>query len=280
MLPIKLGIRAKLKAVEREAKYWWENTINKPKLFDLSSKERLGVIFHEPSDMCVSDRVMLYALVRGLKPLRALEIGVRWGGSARIITNAMQENGIGQLMGIDPYPEAFRASDKELHQRYKLVRGYSPDKTADAVEYLGGKVDFVLIDGLHTHDAVLADLRGVLPHLSIGSHILLHDTYHAGINQAVERVLQEVPEMKDCGFVTRNPMLTEVVAYQGLRLLQYGTIDAKALIASAYLEANYSEPDLSERTWNYDPWLMRMQEQARAQGKEIDNKGREIQPSV
>ncbi|MGL5135100.1 MAG: hypothetical protein ACRC78_21420, partial [Planktothrix sp.] len=115
-----LGLKSKLKKASNSLNYWYKNTFALPNLFNLFSSERIGVIYHEPSDMCVTDRVMLYALVRGLKPTRALEIGVRWGGSARIITNAMEENGVGQLVGIDPAPENFKANPKVLHNRYKL----------------------------------------------------------------------------------------------------------------------------------------------------------------
>ena len=94
----RLGIRSKAIALRRNIEYGLRNRVLRPRLFNLRTSERVGVIYHQPSDLCETDRVMLYALVRGLRPKYAIEIGVRWGESARIITNAMQENGVGPLL--------------------------------------------------------------------------------------------------------------------------------------------------------------------------------------
>ncbi len=61
---------------------------------------RVLSIYHSPSDMCESDRVFLYAFVRGVRPQRCLEIGSRWGGSARIICAALEDNQHGELVGL------------------------------------------------------------------------------------------------------------------------------------------------------------------------------------
>ena len=212
-----LGLKSRLRTVFRGASYRAANCLGVPRLYRLNTPERVGVVYHQPTDMRATDRIMIYALVRGLRPVRALEIGVRWGGSARIITNAMEDNGEGRLVGVDPQVETFRAKPRDLHGRYELIRGYSPEVIPRAIESLGGPADFVFIDALHTHDAVLADFRGVMPHLAAGAHILVHDTYHQGICTAVNEMLEEHPQLADCGFVTRNPDVGTPVSYQGLQ---------------------------------------------------------------
>ncbi len=275
------GIKNKALKLKRLLTHWFANHFQRPQLFNLSSQERFGVIFHEPSDMVVCDRVMMYALVRGLKPQRALEIGVRWGGSARIITNAMEENGIGQLVGIDPQPENFQAQPKELHDRYQLLCGYSPDEIKEAARRVGGKFDFVFIDGMHTHDAVLADLQGVLPYLEAGAYVLLHDAYHQGIGEAVNHVLRDTSDLFDCGILTRNPDIKEPVSYQGLRLLRYGAVNIQQLIVEAYQESGFATPQFSEELWNFDRGLLNRKAQAAELGIKLDDKGRQIiEPSA
>ena len=247
-----LGLRKKAESARKNITYWLFNTFKRPSLYDIGSAERIGVVYHEPSDMCFTDRIMMYALVRGLRPQRALEIGARWGGSARIMTAAMEDNGTGKLVGLDPAPESFRAKPNQLYERYSLVAGYSPDDTGIAVKKLDGPLDFVFIDALHTYDAVLADFRGVLPYLGAQAYVLFHDTYHQGINEAINKILSENPDFADCGFITRNPYVGTPVSYQGLRLIRRGNIDGAGLIAEAYLNGGMEVPTFSGELWNYD----------------------------
>ena len=127
-----LGLRNKVESIRQEISLFFRNTFLKPKLFNLQTPERIGCVYREPTDMFATDRIMIYALVRGLRPKHALEIGARWGGSGTIITNAMEENGVGQLVGIDPEPEQFRATKSETHGRYTLIKGYSPQAIPEA----------------------------------------------------------------------------------------------------------------------------------------------------
>lgn len=252
------GLKKKARVAAREIRYFTKNLFSRPRLYSHASPERFGAIYHEPSDMCLTDRAMLYALVRGLRPARALEIGARWGGSARIITAAMEDNQFGRAAGIDPEPSAFRAKPNDLHNRYQLITGYSPEAIPKAVEVLGGPLDFVFVDALHTFDAVLADFRGSIPHLAPGAHVLLHDTYHQGIDAAAQAILKEHPAFVDCGFITRNPKVGEPVSYQGLRLIRCGELDSQGLIADAYKNVGKTPPPFSTGLWNYDPYANRI----------------------
>jgi predicted O-methyltransferase YrrM len=253
-----LGLREKAKNIKTELGYWLYNNFKRPNLYGIGSKERIGIVYHEPSDMCFTDRIMLYALIRGLRPQRAMEIGVRWGGSAMIITAAMEDNGIGKLVGLDPAPEAFRAKPRELYGRYTLVRGYSPDDTKVAVKEMDQPLDFVFIDALHIHDAVLADFEGVVQYLGANAYVLFHDTYHQGINEAINKILSRHPDFTDCGFMTRNPDIGMPVSYQGLRLIRKGDIDGVGLISEAYQQKGLEVPAFSEKLWNYDEFANRI----------------------
>jgi cephalosporin hydroxylase len=248
------GLRNRLKHAVNEARYFWVNTAGRPRLYRTRTPERLGVIYTEPSDMCVPDRVMLYALVRGLRPERVLEIGVRWGGGARIISAALEDSGgAGRAVGIDPEPEVLRAGPRELFGRYDVLRGYSPGAIPEAVAKLGGPVDLAIIDAMHTHDHALADFCGVAPYLAPGGHVLLHDTFHQGIDQAVAEGLAERPSFVDCGFLTRFPEISDApVAYQGLRLVRLGTPDSREVIAGAYERAGRPAPTFSPDFLNWD----------------------------
>jgi predicted O-methyltransferase YrrM len=253
-----LGLRAKFQKARDEWLYFIKNSLGRPNLYDLNSPERVGCTYREPSDMCATDRLMLYALVRGLRPKLALEIGARWGGSARIIANAMEENGVGQLVGIDPEVENFRVPRHELHGRYILVKGYSPQDLPAATAKLNDRpIDFVFIDAMHIHDAVKADFLGVLPYLGDGAHVLFHDTFHQGVDQAICRVLHDNPLFVDCGFITRNPEVGFPVSYQGLRLVRKGAVNSERLISECYERQDKAVPPFSAQFWNYDEYYNR-----------------------
>jgi cephalosporin hydroxylase len=240
------GLRNKYRAAKNEVGIRLANAFARP------NKNINSVYFH-PSDMCEPDRIMLYALVRGMRPERVLEIGARWGGSARIISSALEDSGFGKAIGIDPEPQAFRPTPADLFNRYTLMTGYSPEAIPGAVSKLGGKIDFAFIDAMHTHDHVLADFTGVIPHLSNGAHVLLHDTFHVGINAAIAAVLTANPSFVDCGFLTRYPYISDApVAYQGLRLIRTGPVEGAALISESFTQAG-RKPDASPALYNWDP---------------------------
>lgn len=262
------GLRNRLRRAADEARYLWANTAGRPMLHRAGTRERLGVIYTQPSDMCIPDRVMLYALVRGLRPARVLEIGVRWGGGARIITAALEDAGCsGRAVGIDPEPEAFRARPRELFGRYELLRGYSPGAIPEAVAKLDGQLDLVIIDAMHTHSHVLADFRGVAPYLAAGGHVLLHDAFHQGVDRAVADVLAENPAFVDCGFLTRHPQVSDApVAYQGLRLVRLSTTDSREMIAGAFRHSGRPIPEFSPALLNWDHHWNQLSDEANAAG--------------
>ncbi len=263
-----MPLRDRLRHKARELTFLFKNTF-RPRLYNLNTSERVGVIYHHPTDMCETDRLMLFALVRGLRPNRALEIGSRWGGSARIITNAMEENGFGQLIGIDPNSKVFRARQQHLHRRYALIAGYSPQAIPLAVEKLGGNLDFVFIDGLHIYDAALADFRGCLPYLADGAHVVIHDAFHQGVAQAVQQGLEENPEFIDCGFITRNATPDVPVAYQGLRLVRKGPVQTEKLISEIYTRHRQTPPPFSCDVWNYDIHYNRLSAEELAEAQRL-----------
>lgn len=251
-LGIKRRIRGGITALS-EASY---SHIFKPRLFP-KGKERLDVVFSEPHDMPIGDRIMLYALIRGLKPERYLEIGVRWGGSARIVATAMQANGFGKVVGLDPDLSNFRPGKRELFGRVELVEGYSPDDTGRAVEALGGKPDLVFIDAVHTCSAVREDVKGVLPYIEDGAHILFHDAFHQGINRAVDEFLAENDGFTDLGIVSKNASIGTPVSYTGLRLVRKGGIDFEKELFAAHDREGEPHPEISSSVWDHDPYANR-----------------------
>jgi len=231
--------------------------LRRPDLYRMSTPNRLGSVVLARNNMPMEERITLFALVRAARPARALEIGVQYGGSSLIITSAMEDNGLGRLVGIDPQP--LIESMSVLHGRYSLVRGTSPEAIPQAVEILGGPLDFVLMDGLNTHRASGKDLDGLLPHMAEGGYILLHNAYHFGLNQMVEERLA-VPgtRLHDGGFLCRSARtdLDPWVALNGFRLLRIASPSwtGSREIEAAYLAQGKEAPPFRPDILNHGPW--------------------------
>lgn len=187
----------------------------------------LDVITWAPVWMTRAERLLIYTLVFTLRPLRYLEIGTLKGGSALVVSAAMDAlNSGGKLVCVDPTPQIAPEHWTLLEQRTTLLTGYSPDILPHAQEAAGGPFDFVLIDGDHTYEGVLRDANGVLPHLANGAYLLFHDSLFAD----VARGLQEFAEyhadtIVDFGTLTREATFHTLPDGQsqrwgGLRMMQ------------------------------------------------------------
>lgn len=218
-------------------------------------------IASSPSDMRPVERLLLYSMVRGLRPQRVLEIGAFKGGSAMIVARALHENGRGQAVGIDPMPQAdFGALP--LHGRYELLSGYSPAAITEAAKRAGGAFDFVIIDGLHTHHAVRDDILGVQPFLDTEATILLHDAFHYGVRKAIEHCALSIPGMMDCGLVCNtpscetDPLIDPWITYCGLYMLRYRRrwVSVEEQLSAAYRSAPQLEPRFGSDLLDHNEW--------------------------
>ncbi len=218
---------------------------------------RVNASFQSPTDMCDTDRIYIYALVRGLRPKRALEIGTRWGGSARIITAAMQDNGVGKLVGLDPATGSFRASNRATHGRFTLVEGRSPEDVGKAMAHHDGLLDFAFVDALHTYHSCAADLHVLAPHMAPGGHILFHDAFHPGIRAAADEFVASRDDVTDLGMVTRSPSVNTPVCNQGFRLLRIGD-NTDEMVRESYQRMGVAYPDRPERYHNFDKFAIRI----------------------
>jgi predicted O-methyltransferase YrrM len=237
--------------------------LRRANLYRLDSPERVGVVYTAPSDMRIDERIFLYAFVRGFQPERALEIGVLRGGSAAIITNAMQENGKGSLVGIDPAP-AIQVPWATYHGRYTLIQKPSPDALPEARSAAGGPFELVLIDGLHIYDQVRKDIAAVLPVVADGAYVLFHDAFHYGVATAIREAVESNPGLQDCGYPCRTAVTgaDPWTPYNGFRLLRYDasggrSVDVEQVVAPVYAANRRTRPPLRRDSLNHDLWYCR-----------------------
>lgn len=263
--PLKTSLQKARQSVRDQVKVV-SRRLQRPNLYRLSSPERVGAVFSAQSGMSVDERIFLYAIARGFRPERALEIGVAKGGSALIITNAMEENGRGLLVGVDPEPR-LTVKWNDLHGRYKLIPRPSPEVIPEAREAAGGPFDFVLIDGLHIYDPVRKDIAAIIPHLADGAYLLFHDAFHYGVATAIREAIEAHPGLVDCGYPCRTPNVyaDPATPYNGFRLLLWTgvkaaprSVDVEAILEPLYARERRVRPPMREDVLNHDIWYCRV----------------------
>ncbi|MCS7197411.1 MAG: class I SAM-dependent methyltransferase [Candidatus Bipolaricaulota bacterium] len=195
----------------------------------------LEIIHTAPAMLATSERLLLYALIYGLRPQRCLEIGTARGGSALIICAALDQLGSGHLVIVDPSPQIAPEDWARMAHRAILIAQPSPEALLQAFNLTKSPFDFVFIDGNHGFEYVLKDIEGVLPFLQEGGYILLHDAHYFEVAEAIEVALQRHPELIDCGMIAREANVTENfykgqrVVWAGFRLLRFCPKPAKRL---------------------------------------------------
>ena len=167
---------------------------------------------------------MLYSLIVSLQPYNVLEVGVCDGGSSKIMVRAMDDINRGHLYSIDPEPRVTQDLLQSLSHRMTLKRGYSPQDVAELRSQAGTGFDFAFIDGDHTYDGVVRDIRGVLEYLADSAYLLFHDSHYSEVREAIDTCVRENPEhFQDCGLICRTSVweADRSARWGGLRLLLF-----------------------------------------------------------
>lgn len=186
---------------------------------------QMDVLEWAPAWLIPIERLMLFALVCGLRPARYLEVGTFRGGSTLIVAAAMKASrNPGRLFCVEPEPHIAPEHWALVDDRATLIQGFSPEALAEARELAGGPFDFTFIDGDHTSDGVYRDATGALPYIAVGGHILFHDSYFPDVAEGITRFYRENSrELIDIGSITHEAAVQEgsdSLRWGGLRLMR------------------------------------------------------------
>ena len=154
-------------------------------------------IFGKPAvdsvDWFAFQRILLYVLVRALRPARILETGVYYGGNTVFLLKGLHDNGEGALVSIDlPDSKAVPATrhpgvgDTELYQPHIRPGFLIPEEleapwqfiegsSLDVIPTLEGAFDFYIHDSEHSYNFLYQELTAASPKLTPGATILVDD---------------------------------------------------------------------------------------------------------
>lgn len=146
-----------------------------------------------------------YHLIRLLRPKLGLEIGRFKAGTTEVLASAMQANGFGVLLTIDPFgaervPPILASWPEELREHVSFSGSTSMDFFI-ALEEESVEFAFVLIDGNHAYEFVSFDLNMTAKRLAPGGIVILDDYNQPGVHQAAKEFLAANPGWEEIGGV-------------------------------------------------------------------------------
>ncbi len=152
-----------------------------------------------------ADLAFFYHLIRLIKPKFGLEIGTFKAGTTEVLVSAIQANGFGVLLTIDPFggdrvPPIIEKWPAELREYVS----FSPVTSMDffiALEQKSVELDFVFIDGDHSYEYAFYDLNMSARRLAPGGVIVLDDFNQPGVHQAAKDFLALNPGWEEIGGV-------------------------------------------------------------------------------
>jgi cephalosporin hydroxylase len=131
-----------------------------------------------------SDIVATQQIVWDVKPDLIIETGIAHGGSLILSASLLELiGGQGRVLGIDIDIREHNRKEIEAHPMMKRIDMIEGSSVADDVMVQvkaaaeKAKCVMVFLDSLHTHDHVLKELELYAPLVSIGSYMVLPDTF-------------------------------------------------------------------------------------------------------
>jgi predicted O-methyltransferase YrrM len=164
---------------------------------------------------------LLEHLLRDHPPRTALVIGNSFGWSTLAIGLIVPST---QVLAIDSAPNPFLEYWIEETNRLAAVagvrvhaqKGSSPEDVPTTLAALDVKqLDFVFVDGLHTNDQLILDVRSVMPYLDQKSVVLLHDVEYWNLHEAVSVISRETG--LDAHLLLRTPSGVVVLCRDNVR---------------------------------------------------------------
>ncbi len=133
--------------------------------------------------MWEADRLVLFSMLEAIRPKVAIEIGTAHGGSLGAISQYSQT-----VYTLDINPRCESVLGKSFPNA-TFITGSSRETLPKLLEQLDdedAEIGFVLIDGDHAYNEVLADIQSVLQYRPrCPTYVLMHDSFHPACRRAM-----------------------------------------------------------------------------------------------
>ena len=149
--------------------------------------------FHKeiPSDDSTSEgeKMILYSLIRELKPEVVIETGTHRGLTSVYLAQALLDNNKGSLYTCDPNDEWGQNGNFRKFPEFNTIITFFNQMGKEMLKHFrDGKIDFAFIDGFHGKHDVIPEIKALLPKLSENAVVVFHDCWPLnesdGVNEA------------------------------------------------------------------------------------------------
>lgn len=151
-----------------------------------------GNAIHGEAGLALQELMVLEGFAAFIAPRRILVIGNAHGWST-IALALMFPNA--KVVAIDPGKNGNNLTNAIAQQNtlsLEVVEGYSPRDTGRICKtHLGGLADLVLIDAVHTNEAVLADFNGCKSETHDGTVWIFHDVINWNLVDSFQHICSE-----------------------------------------------------------------------------------------
>lgn len=125
-------------------------------------------------------------LIKMKKPQKVLEIGVAGGATTAVIMSCLNIiNPKASMYSVDISKECYRKKGKLSGYQLEIVKDYLPNYSQHQfllgggipkyIDNIGKNIDFCILDTTHAMPGEVLDFLCVLPYLSDGAIVILHD---------------------------------------------------------------------------------------------------------
>ena len=139
-----------------------------------------------------ADGMYLYNLARQVKPRKTLEIGLAEGFSMLYMLAALEENGQGTHVAVDPFETSYwhglalqKVREAGMSRRFRYMEDYSIF-ALPALKQKRESFDIVFVDGDHKFDSAFIDFALSDAVCANNCYILLHDIWMPSIAKVAQ----------------------------------------------------------------------------------------------
>jgi len=120
------------------------------------------------------EKLVIYSLIRAIKPEVCIETGTHFGKTALYIAHALYDNKKGHLWTVDPN-EHFASEAVRYFNRYPELKKFITFQKIKGEDLKVKDIDFAFIDSFHEKEVVMGEIKNLFPRLSKHAIVIFHD---------------------------------------------------------------------------------------------------------